>query len=66
MHFIVYGCITCNCGIIYSKYKASSFAVEPLKMAPKGQNMESHINNWIIYIKVVYTGWLDIPRLIKP
>jgi hypothetical protein len=32
-------------------------------MAPKGQNMYDHINNWMIYITFVYAGWLAIPRL---
>jgi hypothetical protein len=38
------------------------FTVKPLKMIPNDQKMKGHINNLIIYIEVVYTGWLVIPK----
>jgi hypothetical protein len=45
--------------------KQVTFTVGPLKMSPKGRKMYGHISNWIISNKLVYTGWLMIPRCLR-
>lgn len=44
------------------RYACISFTVQPLKLNPKGWNLQGHVNSWIVYNKLLYTEWLDIPR----